>query len=148
MAPEAAVRVPGYQPPTWPSGAIPKQVHLDLAVGDLGAAEAEAIRLGPTGPVNSRGPEDGVSCWIRSATRSACATGARRYRLTTRCAIRVGTCWPGGLSCWWLPLGGTVGDQAGDRQEGLVEFFAASEVALEGAPLLVLGVGVLDADPL
>jgi hypothetical protein len=46
MAPEAAVRVPGYQPPTWPSGAIPKQVHLDLAVGDLGAAEAEAIRLG------------------------------------------------------------------------------------------------------
>jgi hypothetical protein len=45
-APVAAVRVPGYQPPTWPSGAIPKQVHLDLAVGDLDAAEAEAVRLG------------------------------------------------------------------------------------------------------
>jgi hypothetical protein len=44
--PVAAVRVPGYQPPTWPGGAIPKQVHLDLAVGDLDAAEAEAIRLG------------------------------------------------------------------------------------------------------
>src|SRR5580693_9103680 len=44
--PVAAVRVPDYQPPTWPSGAIPKQVHLDLAVDDLDAAEAEAIRLG------------------------------------------------------------------------------------------------------
>jgi hypothetical protein len=44
--PIAALRVPGYQPPTWPGGAIPKQVHLDLAVGDLDAAEAEAIRLG------------------------------------------------------------------------------------------------------
>ena len=46
--PVAAVRVPGYQPPTWPGGAIPKQVHLDLAVGvgELDTAEAEAIRLG------------------------------------------------------------------------------------------------------
>lgn len=44
--PVAALRVPGYQPPTWPSGALPKQVHLDLAVDDLDAAEAEAIRLG------------------------------------------------------------------------------------------------------
>jgi hypothetical protein len=46
--PVAALRVPGYQPPTWPSGAIPKQMHLDLAVGvgELDAAEAEAIRLG------------------------------------------------------------------------------------------------------
>jgi hypothetical protein len=46
--PVAALRVPGYQPPTWPSGEIPKQMHLDLSVGvgDLDAAEAEAIRLG------------------------------------------------------------------------------------------------------
>ena len=46
--PIAALRVPGYQPSTWPSGAIPKQMHLDLsvAVGELDAAEAEAIRLG------------------------------------------------------------------------------------------------------
>jgi len=85
--PVAALRVPGYQPPTWPSGAIPKQVHLDLAVRDLDAAEAEAIRLGAAGPVNSRIPHDGVSCWIRPATRSACATGASRYRLTARIRI-------------------------------------------------------------
>src|SRR5436190_7288710 len=41
-----AIRVPGYQPPAWPDGDTPKQIHLDLAVDDLDAAEAEAIRLG------------------------------------------------------------------------------------------------------
>jgi hypothetical protein len=46
VTPVAALRVPGYQPPTWPGGAIQKQMHLDLAVRDLDAAEAEAIRLG------------------------------------------------------------------------------------------------------
>ena len=46
--PVAALRVPGYQPPTWPSGATQKQMHLDVAVGvgELDAAEAKAIRLG------------------------------------------------------------------------------------------------------
>ena len=44
--PIAALRVPGYQPPTWPGGEVPKQIHLDLTVDDLDAAEAEAIRLG------------------------------------------------------------------------------------------------------
>lgn len=42
----AAERVPDHRPPTWPDGAAPKQMHLDLAVDDLDAAEAEAIRLG------------------------------------------------------------------------------------------------------
>jgi hypothetical protein len=42
----AAVRVADYRPPTWPDGAIPKQMHLDFAVDDLDAAEAEAVRLG------------------------------------------------------------------------------------------------------
>ncbi len=42
----AAIRVPDYEPPTWPGGDLPKQMHLDLAVDDLDAAEAEAIRLG------------------------------------------------------------------------------------------------------
>jgi len=40
------VRVPDYTPPTWPGGATPKHVHLDLAVRDLDEAEAEALRLG------------------------------------------------------------------------------------------------------
>jgi hypothetical protein len=42
----AMARVAGYRPPTWPDGVIPKQIHLDLTVDDLDAAEAEAIRLG------------------------------------------------------------------------------------------------------
>ncbi|GAA4699338.1 hypothetical protein Prum_088850 [Phytohabitans rumicis] len=42
----AAVRVPHYQPPTWPGAAMPKQIHLDVAVSDLDQAEAAAIRLG------------------------------------------------------------------------------------------------------
>jgi hypothetical protein len=41
-----AVRVPDYTPPTWPGGATPKHVHLELAVRDLDEAEAEALRLG------------------------------------------------------------------------------------------------------
>jgi len=39
-------RVPDYAPPTWPGGATPKHIHLDLAVRDLDEAEAEALRLG------------------------------------------------------------------------------------------------------
>lgn len=42
----AMARVSGYRPPTWPDGAVPKQMHLDLTVDDLDAAEAEAVRLG------------------------------------------------------------------------------------------------------
>lgn len=42
----AAMRVPDYRPPTWPDGDVPKQIHLDLAVADLDAASAEAVRCG------------------------------------------------------------------------------------------------------
>jgi hypothetical protein len=42
----ATVRVPDHEPPTWPDPAVPKQIHLDLAVDDLEAAQAEAVRLG------------------------------------------------------------------------------------------------------
>jgi len=43
-----AMAVPDYEPPTWPTAEVPKQVHLDLAVDDLDAAIAEAERLGAT----------------------------------------------------------------------------------------------------
>lgn len=32
-------RIDRHQPPTWPAGQIPKQMHLDLAVDDLDAEE-------------------------------------------------------------------------------------------------------------
>jgi hypothetical protein len=44
--------------------------------------------------------------------------------------------------------GSYLGDQTGDGQVGLVVVVAASDPALQGPPLLVLGIGVLDADPL
>jgi Glyoxalase-like domain len=53
----AAVRVADYQPPTWPDPAVPKQMHLDLAVADLDAAEAEAIRLGARKPPGQPAPD-------------------------------------------------------------------------------------------
>ena len=43
-----AMPVADYQPPTWPTGEVPKQIHLDLAVDDLDAACAEALALGAT----------------------------------------------------------------------------------------------------
>jgi hypothetical protein len=44
----ATLRIADYQAPTWPDPSVPKQMHLDLAVRDLDAAEAEALRLGAT----------------------------------------------------------------------------------------------------
>ncbi|MEU6584014.1 VOC family protein [Nocardia sp. NPDC046763] len=41
-----AIRIPNYQPPFWPDQNPPKQIHLDLSVADLDAAQAEAVRLG------------------------------------------------------------------------------------------------------
>jgi hypothetical protein len=42
----SAVRLSDFVAPTWPESTVPKQMHLDLAVDDLDAAEAEAVRLG------------------------------------------------------------------------------------------------------
>jgi hypothetical protein len=53
----STVRVPDYQPPTWPDPAVPKQFHLDLAVTDLDAAEAEAIKIGAVKAADQPGPD-------------------------------------------------------------------------------------------
>src|SRR5262245_43142965 len=42
----SAMAIPDYEPPTWPSPGVPKQIHLDLAVDDLEAAATDAQRLG------------------------------------------------------------------------------------------------------
>ncbi|WP_239376245.1 MULTISPECIES: VOC family protein [unclassified Frankia] len=41
-----AQRVPDHRPPTWPTGATPQQAHMEFAVEDLEAAQAQAIALG------------------------------------------------------------------------------------------------------
>jgi hypothetical protein len=52
-----AVHVDGYEPPTWPSAERSQQVHLDLAVDDLDAAEFQAIQLGATKVISQPTPE-------------------------------------------------------------------------------------------
>ena len=44
----AAQRSPGHVPPRWPDPAYPQQVHLDVTVGDVDAAEAAVLKLGAT----------------------------------------------------------------------------------------------------
>lgn len=39
-------QVDDHRPPDWPEGATPKQMHLELAVTDLDASEAQAIAVG------------------------------------------------------------------------------------------------------
>jgi Glyoxalase-like domain len=53
----SAVRVPDHSPPTWPGGAVPKQMHLDLAVDDLAAAEAAAVLLGAIRATDQPAPD-------------------------------------------------------------------------------------------
>jgi predicted enzyme related to lactoylglutathione lyase len=38
--------VAGYTPPKWPGQEVPQQMHLDVMVADLDAAEPEVIALG------------------------------------------------------------------------------------------------------
>jgi hypothetical protein len=39
-------QVDAYTPPVWPSQAVPQQMHLDVIVDDLDAAEAAVLDLG------------------------------------------------------------------------------------------------------
>jgi predicted enzyme related to lactoylglutathione lyase len=39
---------PGFVPPSWPSGDRSQQIHLDVTVEDLDAAEAKVLALGAT----------------------------------------------------------------------------------------------------
>lgn len=41
-------KVDDYRAPTWPDPDVPKQLHLDFAVTDLDASEAEVLAAGAT----------------------------------------------------------------------------------------------------
>jgi predicted enzyme related to lactoylglutathione lyase len=41
-------QVESYTPPQWPAQEVPQQVHLDVIVDDLDAAEAAVLELGAT----------------------------------------------------------------------------------------------------
>ena len=50
-------RVADHVPPDWPGAAVPKQIHLELAVQDLETAVAVALALGATRPDQQPNPE-------------------------------------------------------------------------------------------
>jgi catechol 2,3-dioxygenase-like lactoylglutathione lyase family enzyme len=39
-------RADGFQAPTWPDSGVPQQIHFDVAVDDLDAAETAVLALG------------------------------------------------------------------------------------------------------
>lgn len=41
-------QVADYTPPSWPGQGVPQQMHLDVIVGDLDAAEPDVLALGAT----------------------------------------------------------------------------------------------------
>ena len=41
-------QVEAYTPPRWPTQEVPQQMHLDVIVDDLDAAEVAVLRLGAT----------------------------------------------------------------------------------------------------
>ena len=53
-----AMRVENHLRATWPTGPAPKQIHLELAVDDLDAAESRALALGATLAVDQPGPDE------------------------------------------------------------------------------------------
>lgn len=55
--------VPDHRPPDWPESGTPKQMHLELAVDDLEAAEARALPRCPQGG-RAAGPRP-VACAAR-----------------------------------------------------------------------------------
>ena len=52
-----AMRVDDHVPPTWPSGPVPKQCHVDLAVDDLDESERRAVALGAVRAATQPEPE-------------------------------------------------------------------------------------------
>ena len=48
-------RIDDYSRPSWPTPSVPKQFHLDLAVDDMAAAEAQCLELGATRPDHQPG---------------------------------------------------------------------------------------------
>ena len=47
--------VTDYTPPQWPGQQVPQQMHLDVIVDDLDAAEAAVLELGATKPEHQPG---------------------------------------------------------------------------------------------
>ncbi|MEU8227327.1 VOC family protein [Kribbella sp. NPDC048915] len=50
-------QVQDFKPPTWPTQEVPQQLHLDVIVEDLDAAEPEVLAIGATKPDHQPGTD-------------------------------------------------------------------------------------------
>jgi len=80
---------------------------------------------------------------LQAASPAEAASG-----LTRGCTIRSWPCSFGLFKCLVLPLGAAVGHDSRDGEDGVLEVFPASNVALQGSPLFGFRDRVFDADPL
>jgi hypothetical protein len=51
------VKVADYRAPTWPSGDVPKQAHMEFGVDDLDAGEEALLKIGATKPAEQPQPD-------------------------------------------------------------------------------------------
>jgi len=65
--------VDDHRPAEWPTGAVPKQIHLELAVDDLDRAEQQAIAIGAVKAAVQPSP-DGWRVLIDPAGHPFCIT--------------------------------------------------------------------------
>jgi catechol 2,3-dioxygenase-like lactoylglutathione lyase family enzyme len=65
-------RAPDHQPPTWPSPAVPQQIHLDIMVEDPTAAGPRVLALGAA-------PRDGQDVYADPAGHTFCLIRRPRW---------------------------------------------------------------------
>ena len=65
--------VDDHRPAEWPTGTVPKQIHLELAVDDLDLAEQQAIAIGAVKATAQPSP-DGWRVLIDPAGHPFCIT--------------------------------------------------------------------------
>ena len=51
-------QIDDHRRPTWPSGAVPQQAHLDIDVDDLDVGEAAVVELGAVKAETQPSPDD------------------------------------------------------------------------------------------
>lgn len=69
-------QIDGYRPPTWPTGDVPQQAHVDIDVDDLDAAAMRAVELGATKAPAQPNPEQ-FQVFLDPAGHPFCLVDAR-----------------------------------------------------------------------
>ena len=65
-------RVADHQPPTWPDGARPQQLHLDLSVHDIASAEPAVLAAGATVHEHQPSENGGFKVYLDPAGHPFC----------------------------------------------------------------------------